>query len=613
MILPVFHNFINCKTSKPNNTYNKPTYLYKSKLTDDVFEKSKTQISFQGVELEAVNALTEEVSKRTHSKKRMIEIYNNYPEAKGLTIGGGLPDVWMNRIENVEDFDKFGFLERLGKIFTVDRHFADIDVLRESLTELFRTYGILKPEDTLNVKYLQKGNFGRAFRIFINDDRGQVIKEYKRTYNYHNNHGNYSEQSLAEYIRAFAGDDSNIVKYYWGDTNNGILVVDYINEDYPEPKNKIKLENLGLAYADDKPRNFVGDYIIDIGGLITINNLMGNKKAQKIYTTFENMNDDTQKIDLFNKILEKNINENNIDDLVGLTHSIKFLPEDKKGEYYYKMYDFNKKAVNIALVENIKNFGYEFDRMPLIEALASSTDSKIQEVCAREITSFPEKLKHRLFETLSLEDNPKIKKYLARNLNHYYMNLPNRINIYDNLAKNNDDIYADVALINSLQYLSKKHIEERFEKFFNKNNLLVMETLARSIEFFSEDELKMEKWVNKLMDVDNPRVYRALSESLSFMPEDLRLKTFERLLNVDDMNTKEILAEQIVQLPNYCRHLDWLDKLLNGADNTVRRALAHHLPSMPSVTMQKEWMAKVLVNSDSSVREIIEKNKKMYN
>lgn len=565
--------------------------------------------NFKAINFAEVEKLTDAVSKQITGKKQIIELYKQFPEAKGITLGPtGLPAAWIEKAKNKSRFRIESFLENLGEIVKIDRHYSNIDSLRRALYNLFMFHGIIDKADKFDVNYLEKGFFGRAFQIVINDDieNSKVLKEYKRTYRYHNNHGNYSEQNVAEYITRYAGENTNLARYYFGDTLNGYMVLDYISKDKEKPSKKVELDELGIAYDDNRPRNIVGDYIIDVGGMITISNLAGNKTAQEVHSKFKHLDNDTEKLALFEQYYDNSDDVNYKDNMIGLTHSIKYFPSDNQGDLYNKMYNLNQQGVNIALVENIKNFPFSFNADNIINGLANSEDERVKTTIARDIKSFPAKLKHELFERLSKEDNNFIKKYLARNLNQYYMNITNRVNIYDNLLAG-ADTYANIALANALNMLSESHRDERFEKLFNANDRIVDCALARNIEVFENDEKTMTKWVHKLMEIDDRRIKRALAESVKFMPDKLKVETFEHLLEVFDMNTKEFLAETITSIPNYHRHPEYFDKIILGAGNSVKRELAKILKNIKHPEVKKAWKKELLLRGDSSVKEIIDR------
>lgn len=565
--------------------------------------------NFKAINFAEVEKLTNAVSKEINGKKQIIELYKKFPEAKGITLGPtGLPSAWLDKAKNKARFKLESFLENLGEIVKIDRHYSNIDSLRRALYNLFMFHGIIDKTDKFDINYLEKGFFGRAFQIVINDDieNSKVLKEYKRTYRYHNNHGNYSEQNVAEYITRYAGENTNLARYYFGDTLNGYMVLDYISKDKEPPTKKIELDELGIAYDDNRPRNLVGDYIIDVGGMITISNLAGNKTAQEIHTKFKHLEDENEKLALFNEIYSNRDDAEYKNKMIGLTHSIKYFESETQGDLYNKMFDLNQQGVNVALVENIKNFPFSFKADNIINGLAESEDDVIKTVIAREIKTFPAKLKHELIERLSKEDNDSIKKYLARNLNQYYMNIANRVTIYDNLLEG-ADTYANIALANALNMLSEVHRDARFEKLFNANDRIVDCALARNIEVFENDEKTMTKWVHKLMEIKDRRISRALAESVKFMPDKLKIESFEKLLEVHDMNTKEFLAETITSIPNYHRHPEYFEKLILGAGNSVKRELAKALKTVRYPEIRNAWKKELLLRGDSSVKQIIEK------
>ena len=571
--------------------------------------KKQKNVKFNATNISTSKALTKEISKKLYGKQGSMEVYSRFPAAEGITLGiDGLPKAWLNRIKNIEDFNLANFLESLGAVFTADRHFSNINSMKTSLKILFSQYKIIDNNDKLNVSYLEKGFFGRAYKIDINGEDPKVMKEYKRTYRYHNNHGNYSEQNVAEYISRYSGANTNVAKYYYGDTKNGVMLLDYISKDTPKPEKIIELDELGLAYDDAKPRNLIQGYIIDFGGMITISNLVGNEKAQNIYRTFKYMEDDAEKMALFDEILNDTNNEQYNDKLIGLTHSIKFLPKDQQLESYKKMYEFNNTDVNIALVENFKNFGLFWSDNEIVRGLAETKDVAVKEVIAREIKHLPSDLTHSLMEKYAKEEinNNTIKKYLARNLNYYYKNREKRAEIFDNLMQN-ADTYANIALANSLENLTLAERDERFGRLLELNNPIVTSALARNIEIFNNNEALSKKWLDRLMEETDYRTKRALCESVKYIPEVYMQETFVKLLDVCDMNAKEFLAETLTSVPNYHNHPEWFDKIIEASGNSVKRELAKTLSTVKAPALKVKWAKELYQKGDDSVKEILKK------
>lgn len=569
--------------------------------------KREQKINFNAANLKQAEQLTNEISKRLYGKEGSINVYNKFPKAEGITLGiDGLPKAWLDKIKDISAFNLSEFLEQFGQIFTVDRHFSNIDSITKSLKIIFRKFGIINDNDKVNVTYLEKGFFGRAYKIDINDENPKVVKEYKRRFRYHNNHGNFSEQNVAEYISRYSGSNTNVAKYYYGDTKNGIMLLDFISEKTPLPENIIELDEIGLDYDDGKPRNLINGYIIDFGGMITISNLVGNKEAQNVYRIFKYLDDDNEKLELFNNILNDKNNEKYTDKLIGLTHSIKFLPKDQQLDSYKKMFEINDTNINIAIVENFKNFGIFWSDNEVVRALAESDDIAVKETIAREIKHLPSDLTHSLMEKYSHEDNNTIKKYLARNLNYYYKNREKRSEIFDNLMQN-ADIYANIALANSLENLTLLERDERFGKILEIGDPIVTSALARNIEIFNNDENLSKKWIDRLMEETNVRVKRALCESVKYIPDSLKEETFVNLLDVQDMNAKEFLAETLTSIPNYYKNPEWFDRIIEASGNSVKRELAKTLKTVKTPWLKEKWTKELFEKGDSSVKEILKK------
>ncbi len=591
------------------NTEKKVSY---QTLQRDIFVKNQVAFAGKNIDFDVVKKLTEHLAKRPYSKKHAKAVCTSeaYEKAKGIT--GEIPESWTEKIKDIKNFDKENFCERLGDIFTLDRHWADIDVMTDSLRKLFKEHGIISDENQLTTEFIGKGFFGRNFRISIGDGHDKVVKEFKRTYRYLNNHGNYSEQNLGEHFKKFANRDSEMVPYYYGDTQNGILITKFLSKDMPEPTGKIDLEDLGTAYDDAFARNYVGKWIVDFGGIITETNLVGNAKAQNIFKKFKYADKTEDLISKFEKIFSESSkldSKEYNDTMIGLTHSIRFLPNDAQGERYLAMHSLGLRDVDIAILEESGRFPLFFNSDSLFESIAKTDDINVKKAICRKIKNLPKELKHKIFEEYSAnETNQSIKKYLARNLNEYHMNIQNRKNIFDNLAKD-ADCYANVALIRAMEKnFSDVTREPRFEKMFETGDMITKSALVRSIEMFNENPKLMKKWIDRFMEIDDPRIKRSLAESVSCIPEEFQAETFEKLLDVTDNNTKEFLAEALISIKGYFRHKDWLIKILDGGDNTIRRVLATHIPEIKNPQVKQEWTKLILDGADSSVRKIIAEN-----
>lgn len=310
---------------------------------------------------------------------------------------------------------------------------------------------------------------------------------------------------------------------------------------------------------------------------------------------------DKDKSELFEEIFERG----DKDELIGLTHSVKYLPKEERSDAYKRLRKLDNEDVNIALIENFDNFDYSQDMDDLKESLAHLEGDKAKEVIAREIRNFPVDTKHELFEELSLYPNANVKKYLARNINQYYKKIWNRGNICKNLAQDSD-MYSDIAIINSMSFIGKDTADELYEHFYNKQDMVVTTALARNIEVFENRPELMKKWVDKLLEVEDYRVTRGMAESIPLIDERLRHDAFDKLLNVDDANTKEFLASSITSVPAYYMEDDWVPRLLNNADNSVRESLAANLGSLNEV-VKASWAEQILDGADSSVRKMVEK------
>lgn len=566
-------------------------------------------ISFRGkLNWNEIAEYSKDMGKRIYSKRHATNLSKLHEGASGITEGRGLPEEWISRIKDSAKFDKDNFITSFGEIFEKERAFADVDRLKNDLSQLFQKHGIIDDKTPLSVKYIGHGFQAWAYRIGIGTDKnnGIVTKLFKRNNNFLQNHGNHTEQNLAEYVKNYAGDNSEFVKYYYGDTKHGIMVVDYLPPNIEEPKHKLDLTDFGIGYGDDFPKNRINGYICDYGGIETVTNLVGNKLAQDVHSSIKYAKTPEEKINLFNKIISQNDGSDDFKDkAIGLVHSIKHMPKEIQADLYQKCYDLNSHRVNIALIQNIKNFDGSEKLAQLTEKLTTNVDDiKAQETIAKEIRSIPDKLRHQFFEEYTNTKHSAIIKYLARNINQYYKDLPNRVNIYKTFSENADP-YASVALINSMKYMGESRYDEYFEKFFSKNDTMVNTSLARSIDLFNDNKKMQQKWIDKLLEYKDENVDAGLAEALPFINEDLRKPLFEKLVHTKDRVTKEFLAENITSIPGYKQDMDMVKQLLNGADNMIRSSLTDTIKKMPTGMTKSTWTKLVLDGADNSIKKAL--------
>ena len=562
-------------------------------------------INFKALNWGEINKYTAELSKRIYSKRHINEFYEIYKDAGGITAGNGLPEVWTSRIKDLSCFDKDSFIENFGNLFSQERNFADVDKLGTKLTQLYQKHGIIDEDKSLDVQYIGHGFQAWAYKISTGaeNDKGIVVKLFKHHNNILQNHGNKTEQNLAEYVRAYTNNDSEFVKYYFGDTKNGIMVIDYIPEDVEPPKNILDMSDIGIGYGDDFPKNRINGYICDYGGIETVSNLIGNKPAQEVYRAIKYAPTVEEKLKIFNDLYGRRVNTDEFKDkAIGLAHAVKYMPEEIQAELYKKCYDLKSHRVNIALIQNIKNFSQLNGTEEMIADLVlNSVDQKEMETSAKEIRYIPSKVRHLFFEQQTDTKVSAIIKYLARNINMYYKYLPNRSNIYDHFI-DNCDTYSGMALISSMKHMSSSRFDEYFERFFGKNNPAINTALARSLEVLGNDSWLQKKWINKLADYNNPDVNAGLAESVSFVNQENRSILFERLLSSKDKVVKEFLALNISAVPGYSFRTDWAEQLLDGADNMVRGALLNSVKPMPNSLIKTRWIDMILKGSDKTIK-----------
>ena len=107
------------------------------------------------------------------------------------------------------------------------------------------------------------------------------------------------------------------------------------------------------------------------------------------------------------------------------------------------------------------------------------------------------------------------------------------------------------------------------------------------------------------MNIDDVRVQRALCESVKFLPEKQMVSTFKKLLEIQDANAKEFLAESLTQIPHYNTNPEWFDKIYEASGNSVKRELAKILKNVDAPMLKQKWAKMLYDGGDSSVKEIL--------
>ena len=99
--------------------------------------KKKNNLTFGTANMASIEHLTKEISQRIYGKKGAMDVYLKYPFAEGISLGTtGLPKSWLNKIKDISKFDLPTFCERIGRIFTEDRHFSNIDTMKKKSTPI---------------------------------------------------------------------------------------------------------------------------------------------------------------------------------------------------------------------------------------------------------------------------------------------------------------------------------------------------------------------------------------------------------------------------------------------------------------------------------------------
>jgi|GEM_PF-6726461 len=264
-----------------NKPIEKKNKFFNTKNISDVFVRSSriNKISF-GKNFES-NALTSRLKERPIAEPGEIKkMVNEYPEEDQFV--GSFPKEWFDtgtdKQAAIEAFKDAGWLLRL----TVDGE----DRISAETEEKLRKAGF--KGDFKGFKYLDQGDFARAFKFEIND-KEYVMKVFKnkrcpdvdpprniKELNEENKpalHGLYPEVNRALYWTNY--EPHQYAKFHFADFDSGFMVVDFIPENAAEPRRTVDPLSVGLLPTDDDPHtetktNGVNGNFYEYGGQMVI-------------------------------------------------------------------------------------------------------------------------------------------------------------------------------------------------------------------------------------------------------------------------------------------------------------------------------------------------------
>ncbi len=333
-----------CK--KENKSVNSSSQISLS-AKPDVFIKNQ---SFTG--------LNKDLGKKLYDDAKSIqEVSFANPHSRG--VAGSLPPEWINKIPKEQRKEKIlQFYTRLNSIPNIIRENEysprGLKKASKKLTAAFKEAGIISKKESVSLKMLGRGSAGYGYLIEGLPFENKCVMKVYHSFDPDNRQtGAKIEINRAMYWQKNAGENSQRVKYYFGDLNAGYMVTKFIDENAKRPTRNVNPLLLGIIPRDDGDNVIAGHYI-DYGYLdkygITVDKdnvieLLGilpeSKDARYAYKKIYNSQD---KEKTWEELLQDNKHKNNPGIRAGMILALDFM--ENQPEKYMQMYNSNTSSKN---------------------------------------------------------------------------------------------------------------------------------------------------------------------------------------------------------------------------------------------------------------------------
>jgi hypothetical protein len=364
---------------------------------------SKDKVNFTGLN----RNLSKMAYKYAKSIKAEVAIF---PNSKGIV--GNLPAEWVQKIpkENRADAIK-EFYSDLNTIVKSRRMnvFANKETAQNISAALSKA-GIIQDGQKLKIDYIDEGGYGSAFRLKGLSDDKYIIKVFNANNPINDYHGKYTEQSRAAFWQKYAGKNTQMVPFYFGDTDAGYMVNKFIDESVTKPQKYIIPESLGLNSDDidegvETGRNIINGFQIDYGGMkIANNNLVKHKGKQVNFRKFLALPPEEQLASL-----------NKADDAIKL-HAIAKIgsrPLNERTAYFQQLMNEPSEQVRLKLPDKLYTL-LEEERVPHFEQLATNASDGVKNKLAYIFDCLPEKNRAACFKLLGKDSSNNVKINLVQ-------------------------------------------------------------------------------------------------------------------------------------------------------------------------------------------------------
>ncbi len=331
---------------------------------------------------------------------------------------GNLPQEWIEKIPKQQR------PQTIKEVFEGFRNFAHLvdtnpQVALTNLETTLKNAKILSVDKSIKLKFEGSGTYGRVYRLdgLENQKTGEqyVIKMYNENGNHAQANGIFAELNRGGlYWPKAAGNNTQMVRTFFGDLESGFAVNKFIDDSLETPKRIIPSKLVGLESYDDLPKqnllnnlyslNVINGHVVDHGCLrVVCPELTNSKDARYVIKKIFLTPKDTA-FDKWIEFLSNPAYKNDTNVKVALVEALEYLqPSDRTKGFEELLKRFSKNQhIRKYLAKNIK-FIQDEDFTQCYSKLwkISETPQKIE--LLENIGKLPEKLQRQYLTQASRE------------------------------------------------------------------------------------------------------------------------------------------------------------------------------------------------------------------
>ena len=543
-------------------------YNYSQNYTTPLNSFNKYLVNFTG--------LNRTLSKMPYQSEESIKKeVDNFPQSNAVV--GNLPSEWVNKIPKENRAEKIKELYRDFKTIIKDfREKNNIDDTAQKLNNALHKAGVIEEHEKLTLKRLGDGVAGAGYCLKGISNDNLMIKIFDSPSDEglsSDIHGKYVEINRAAYWQKYAGKNTQMVRFYFGDTDAGYMVNKYIDkEKTPYCTRYVDPKLYGLISADVVEKetvtghNKINGFQIDYGDIEILDlSLVRNKEAQSSTKKFLRL-PIAKRIELI-----KNT-KNNIKKVFAC--NIDSFPEDERVLCFKQLAENSDNGVKKVLAARLVYLP-EAERVEYFKQFNENADDDLKKILILRLAFLPATERATYFKQFADNADNGIKKALAFNINC----LPetDRVMYFKQLAENADN-GVKKALACSLYCLPETEMVQCFKKLAENADNGVKKELASNINCLPETERVT--YFKQFADNADNEVKKALACKLDCLPKNQRGKCFSQLAENADIEVKKALAYKFVCLPKN-EMSKCFKQLANNFDDELKRILESRIDFLP--------------------------------